>query len=1059
MKPSAEFAGGHEEAPAPKSAVELFGNALELPPEDRAAYLERACGGDGPLRNEVESLLDAHPSDAGFLGQSPRVDSPGVLAELLGGAAAGARVGPYRLLGLIATGGMGAVYSAERIDEAFQKQVAIKLIRPDLWDEVTIRRFRLERQVLADMEHPGIARLIDGGSTDAGLPYLVMEYVDGVPVTTYCDTHALDVTARLDLFLQVCDAVQYAHRNLVIHRDLKPTNILVDRSGRPKLLDFGIAVAVESGSIPESAGTTTRNVRWTPRYASPEQALGRRATTATDIYSLGVVLYELLTGRFPYELDANSPIEMVRTIAETDAMRPSARVASPRSRRLAGDLDTIVLKALHKDPARRYVSVEELAADIRRHLTGLPVLARPDSMAYRVSKFVARHKVLVGGVCVTMLVLTAALALTTRAYRIASARQQEAEWQAYVASLAAAESSLLASQVAEAALRLDAAPTHLRAWEWHHLHGRLDRSTTRFEAHRSGITSLAFPADGGGLITASLDSTVSIWRDRSGTRERSYRLDAGVESIDPVPNGSLLAVGLSDGRVQLLDLVHGSTRDLLPGGSSWAVVSASPDGSRVAGGFFDGTVRIWSLPAGSVVEDWKAHSGLAHVAYSPDGETLATAGADGKLSLHDARTSRKVRTLDAHPQRIYSLAFSPDGSALATGSIDQTVSVWDVRAQTLIRTFREHRGTVAAITFTPGGDRIASAAADNRLLLWSVSTGAVLGELRGHALDVYALAASPDGSALISGDWGGVAKSWAWDVQDVRTLQLTNPWIVPQVYEAAWSLDERLLALGTNAGFLPLWSTTWESLGSLSADEPTFCLAFSPDGTVLASGGESGTIHLYRVADHAVLRAVEAHRGRVLALAVRSGGQMLVTASADSTLKLWSLPDLDLIRVLEEHEGEVQDVEFSPLDDTFASCGDDGMVRLWDARSGNPAGALRTEDADLTDLAFAPTGRYLVTGSAEGAVRVWDVANGRPRACLRERGPKVSAVAWSRDGTRIAVGGSDAIVRVYDAVSEREVVSLHGHIARITSLRFGGDDTRLVSTSADGSARIWDSVH
>ncbi|MFN0150179.1 MAG: protein kinase domain-containing protein [bacterium] len=1041
-----------------ENAADLFSAALELPPPERSAYLDRACPGNAALRDEVESLLRAHTERApGFLQHPPEMTSSGtLLSELLGGAAAGTLFGSYRIERQLATGGMGAVYLAERVDDAYHKHVAIKLIHPSLWGSEAIQRFRQERQVLADLEHPGIARLIDGGSTSGELPYLVMEYVDGVPITSYCDERGLEVEKRLTLFLDVCDAVLYAHQNLVIHRDLKPGNILVDRSGRVKLLDFGIAKVLDPAGAPVRDDLTTTRLPFTPRYASPEQVLGGRITTATDIYGLGLVLYELLTGHHPYDLDSKSHTQIVRAIATEEPVRPSRRADAPGARPLDGDIDVILLKALHKDPARRYGTVEEFAADIRRRLSGLPVLARPDTAGYRMRKFVARNKALVVTACAVVAIVIAAHVTTLNAYRHATSAQREAEWQAYVASLAAAEAAIRADQTEEAASYLEAAPANLRAWEWRHLRARIDRSFESFRAHDKGITQIAALPDGERLITSSIDSTLVIWKGMSGERIRTFGPFASeVESFAPVPGTEQIAVGLNTGRVLLVDASNGATTEFLSGGPSWAFVAVSPDGSRLACGFFDGSVRVWSLPDAALVADWKAHIALAFPAYSPDGKLLATGGGDGSVTLYDARSLAKLRDLPPQSQRVYRLAFNPDASLLVTASMDRTVNVWDVARGTLVHTFRGHDATVSAIAFDSNG-YVATAAGDNRLLRWRGDTGAVAGQLRGHLTKASALAAHPDGSHLVSGDWGGTVKSWTWSTADVRTLRIATDWLIPQVHDAVWDPEEKKFAGISNANYFRVWSRSGDAVRDFVSSAPARCALFSPDGSVLAVGNDLGEILVFGASDTTASRLVHAHEGPILGMALNPRDSTAATASGDSKIKLWRIPEFSEFGVIEGHEGAVHDVEFSPAGDVLVSAGADGTMRFWDAGSGRSAAVIHASDAEILDIAFDSAGERLAAASRTGAVNVWDAATRKLLMSLGTQASRMHAVAWSRDGTRIAVGGSDALIRIYEAASGREVMRLHAHVSAITSLRFGRDDAMLTSTAMDGTVRIWD---
>jgi non-specific serine/threonine protein kinase/serine/threonine-protein kinase len=420
----------------------LFLDALDRPEAARPAWLAAACGGDGALRAEVEALLAAHDgAEATGRLERPLFDRPALADDGPGeGPAAGRTVGPWRLIERIGAGGMGAVYRAVRADGAYERAVAVKLLHPGLdAGGALARRLAAERRILARLEHPGIARLYDGGVSADGLPYLVMELVDGAPLTAYAERHALPADDRLRVFLQVCDAVAYAHRHLVVHRDLKPSNVLVadDGRGQPqaKLLDFGIATLL-SGPDTDAALTRTAGAM-TPAYAAPEQLRGEAVTTATDVYALGVLLYELLTGRRPYDLTGKTASEVERVVCETAPPRPSQAAPPEHARRLRGDLDLIAAKALEKEPARRYASAEALAEDIRCHLDGRPVGARPPSAGYRVGKFVRRHRAGVAAAAAVVLALVGGLGAALWQARVAAAERDAAERRFEVAREAA----------------------------------------------------------------------------------------------------------------------------------------------------------------------------------------------------------------------------------------------------------------------------------------------------------------------------------------------------------------------------------------------------------------------------------------------------------------------------------------------------------------------------------------------------------------------------------------------------------------------------------------------
>ncbi len=429
---------------------EFLDAVMELPAGDRVRYLETACP-DAELRNHLENMILSYDDTTSFM------EKPPVLRELPQAKPwFGRRIGPYQLVEELGEGGMGIVYRALRADDHYLKSTAIKLMKGDFSSNFSIMRFRVERQILASLDHPNIARLLDGGSTEEGTPYLVMELIEGQPIDEYCDAHRLSIADRLKLFRQACAALQYAHQHLVIHRDLKPKNILVTDKGDVKLLDFGIAKILDPESFPQVVEPTSPLLRMlSPEYASPEQIQGEQIATASDVYSLGVVLYELLTGHRPYSIGSASFAELTTAICHTEPVRPSAVIYREREiltpaglsktitpeaisevregnpnrlrHRLAGDLDNIVLKALRKDPARRYGTPEQMSEDLRRHLEGLPVSARPDTLAYRTEKFVKRHKTLVSTTLLVMVCLIVALSFSLHEAQIARRQTAQAE--------------------------------------------------------------------------------------------------------------------------------------------------------------------------------------------------------------------------------------------------------------------------------------------------------------------------------------------------------------------------------------------------------------------------------------------------------------------------------------------------------------------------------------------------------------------------------------------------------------------------------------------------------
>ncbi len=409
-----------------KVVKRLFGEALDLAPAERRAWLKAACP-DAALRAEVFSLLEEYEASEDFLEQ-PATLANAALAQLMPGPEAGQRIGPWRLARELGRGGMGVVFEAIRDGEDFQTRFALKLIRGGLPGDQLAQRFRYERIALSKLSHPGIAALVDGGATESGLPYLVMEYVEGIPIDRWCDQHDLDTRTRVRLLLDVCHAVGHAHQRLVVHRDLKPSNILVTSDGRPKLLDFGIAKILGGDPAEGPEATRTGMYVLTPEYCSPEQVTGDTITTATDIYSLGVLLYVLLSRQRPYQLEGLSPLEAMRRVVESDPRPPSAAAPAALRPLLRGDLDQIVLRCLRKSPLERYPSADALAADLEAWLEGRPVSAVPPSRTYKIRKWIRRHRgesAALAALALSILAGVAATAWQAREARLARDRAQQ----------------------------------------------------------------------------------------------------------------------------------------------------------------------------------------------------------------------------------------------------------------------------------------------------------------------------------------------------------------------------------------------------------------------------------------------------------------------------------------------------------------------------------------------------------------------------------------------------------------------------------------------------------
>jgi serine/threonine protein kinase len=730
---------------------QLFDAALEFEPPNRAAFLAAACAEDTELRREVESLLAAIEASGDFI-ELPLMTAADDAAVSL----AGQSLGPYRLLREIGRGGMGVVYLATRADDEYKKQVAIKLIQPGPPNKDLLRRFRRERQILASLEHPNIARLLDGGTTAQGVPYLAMEYIAGTPITQYCDEQKLSITERLKLFRRVCAAVQYAHQNLIIHRDLKPGNILVTADGEVKLLDFGIAKLLDTDSGPVASNTTSGLHLMTPEYASPEQIRGEPITTTSDVYALGVVLYELLTGHYPYRFKDRSLPEIIRVICEQEPEPPSRAISrvethtedngrsqttiSPetvsRTRegkldklraRLRGDLNDISLMALRKNPQQRYRSVEQLSEDIRRHLEGKPVLARKATLAYRAGKFIQRYKTGVAAAAIILVILLGGIIATLRQASIARQLVREKRRVLYAAQMNQAEQAWETTNIARLRELVDSqlpqpGEEDLCGFEWRYLWRLLHHNGERFTLHHPiEVWTVAFSPDGKRLATGDDAGTLRLWNTAT------YREMATIKA---------------------------HSHDV-------SSLMFSPDRQTLATASYDHTAKLWDVATGRMLFTLTGHGQrLSAIAFSPDGARLATASFDHTAKLWDAQTGREIATLRGHVKPILSVAFSPDKKTLVTGGADSIVKLWDAVTGVEIATFTGHAGHVNAVAFSPDGQRLATGGDEGLVRLWDMATGQEVIAFAGHTDSVTSVAFSPDGDTLVSGSWDWRVRFW-----------------------------------------------------------------------------------------------------------------------------------------------------------------------------------------------------------------------------------------------------------------------------------------------------------
>jgi WD40 repeat protein/serine/threonine protein kinase len=1007
----------------------------------------------------------------------------------------GTVIGSYKLLEQIGEGGFGIVYLAEQ-QQPVRRKVALKVIKPGMDSKQVIARFEAERQALALMDHPSIAKVLYAGATDSGRPYFIMELVRGVPITQFCDENELTPRERLELFIRVCQAVQHAHQKGIIHRDLKPTNVLLSlQDGAPvvKVIDFGIAKALGQERLTDKTlFTGFAQMIGTPLYMSPEQAemSGQEADTRTDIYALGVLLYELLTGTTPFDkerLKAASYDEIRRIIREEEPAKPSTRISTlgqaastvsakrksdPRrlSQLLRGELDWIVMKALDKDRNRRYDTASSFAADVKRYLDNDPVQACPPSAVYRFRKFARRNRgALLTATVVACAALLAVAGLTASTVLTWQTLERERQ-NSYYQRIALAEREWSANNLGGMERLLDACPTNLRGWEWRYLR-RLRYKRLPVMEHAGAVLSVAVSSDGERIASSSQDGIIKIWDAKTGQELRSIHAhDSHARSIVFSPDGQSLASGSWDRTVKIWDAHTGQERNTLKGHQLkvWNV-AFSPDGKLLAsgGGQAVGELKLWNAITGQEVRSFPGMTSRVYcVAFSPDGQHLAsgTAGLDTTIKLWDVRTGQKLLTFPRHKSDVTGLAFSPDGRLLASCAAEVIsaggeLKVWDASTGRLIHDLHTHTHDVWSVAFSPDGHRVASGSSDQTVKIWDVASGQEALTLRDHVAAVRSVVFNPDGHRLFSCAADGTVRVWDatplghQDEEDCVTLRGHSDEVKSVAFHP---LDPAVVASASVDGTIKLWNTrTGNTLRTIPAGG-VMSLAFSPDGHLLATVGNDKGVNIWDTLSGSLIKPLYAgQHGGDISVVFLPDGRRIASADWDFVVRIWDLGTGKPIHTLVGHSWVINCLAASADGRHVASASTDGTVRLWDVESGKEVvGPVLKKRATGSCVAFSRDGHQLASSCVDQSVKVWDTSTWKLLHSLPDRTGVPRSVAFGPDGQCLAWGGTDCTVKVWQAATAEPNV-LRGHTNWVHSVAFSPDSKQIASGSADRTVKIW----
>ncbi len=1057
-----------------KDIKDIFWNAVEkVGQRERQAYLQDACENDDEARAQVEELLRAHEQANGFF-ESPVGGSGVIHSNAPAEATSGTVIGRYKLLEQIGEGGMATVFMAEQT-RPFHRRVALKIIKLGMDTKQVVNRFEAERQALALMDHPNIARVYDAGATHSGRPYFVMELVRGIAITEYCDKNRLSTKARLDLMISVCQAIQHAHQKGVIHRDIKPTNVMVSlHDGKPvvKVIDFGIAKAVNQRLTEKTLFTRFSQMVGTPQYMSPEQAefCGLDVDTRTDIYSMGVLLYELLTGSTPFCSEAllnQGYAEMQRIIVEHEPEKPSTKLsamgeavtgvaqcrqASPDhlTRLLSGDLDLIVMKALEKDRTRRYGTAADLAEDIERHFRNEPVQARAPGFVYKMQKFARRNRMLVISTVLLVSVLLTTSTISTLMYLNAKqARQKEVAMRKHAEEAGARET--------QARLEAEKA-TGIAKEEWQ----RAERELSAGNIERGRLFGLNHNLLGEGLIWREFlrnpDSSHAFWAVWEYYQRNpclaTKSLD--IERISDLvlsPDDKWLAVSSINGRILQLDLDSLEVLAHLDQDEPCESLSLSPDGQSLAASYASGAIRLWDMSTRTVLATLEGHRGMVwHVSHSPDGGRLASAGEDRTVRVWDLETFECLAVLHGRGASFNGVRFSPNGKVIGAVGPGQVLFWSSIHAAA--RQCDDAPGTrsMAYPVFSPDGRSFYVGSSDTNIRVYDVETGRRLSRLEPNNGTIRQLWLSNNGTVLNARGW------WRVDRWHRETLEPMPSFTEPHMgYGGASSSDGRRIVTTSGHRVRVLEVAKDPGLMRLREHRGHARAIVSPDSTQVVTTDSAGTIRFWDVASGELRQTWPAKSPGFNTLALSPDGSLLAHGGMNGRIYLRDT-ETGVSRLLAKGASArtFQGIAFSPDGLLVGAAFEDRRFRIINTEDGKVVTVIPTEKVEALSIRFSPDGRTVATVPRKGVVEIWDIAGNLVSSFPCPEASQPWTVRFNEDGTKLTTGTWRGRVVVFDVASGHVDHVLKGHHGTVWQTEFvPGRDDLLVSGAADGLVKLW----